>query len=63
MRVICDNLNVHSRKKRYEERAVFLDMICTGVSITIACIGYFHHYNITFILLLTFYLRGYMKLI
>ena len=62
--MICDNLNVHLRtNKRYEERAVFLDLICVGFRSTIACIGYFCHYNLTFLLLLTIDVRGPMKLI
>ena len=50
----CDHLYVHVRKnKRYEERAVSLDLIRAGVCSTITCIGYFCHLNITFIILLT----------
>ena len=56
MRVICDHLNVHIHtNKRYKERVVFLDLICAGVCINIACIGSFHHSSLTFIFLLTIY--------
>ena len=63
-RLICDYLNVHvCTNIRYKERVVFLDMICAVVRSTIACIGYFHHYNLNFILLLKIDARGPMKLI
>ena len=64
MRVICDHLNVHVRtNKRYEERAVFLDMICASVLSTIECIGSFCHFNLPFLFLIKIDVRGSMKLI
>ena len=63
-RVICDNLNVHFHTNiRYEECAVCLDMIYAGVCFTIACIGYFCHYNITFLFFLKIDVKESMELI
>ena len=62
--MICDNLNVHIRtNKRYEERAVFLDISYTGFCSKMAYIGYFWYSNLTFILLITIDVRGSMKLV
>ena len=64
MQVICDHLNVHiCTNKRYKERAVFSYTIWMGVRSTTACIGHFHHYNLTFLLLLKIYVIGSMKMI
>ena len=62
--MICDHLNVHIRKnRRYKEHMVFLDLICTSVPSNIACIGLFHHSNITFLILITIDVIESMKLI
>ena len=63
-RMIFDHLDFHARtNKRYEERAVFLDISCTGFRSTIVCIGYFLHSNLTFLIFITIDMRGSMKLV
>ena len=63
-RVVFDHLNVLIHTNQiYEENAVVLDLRCAGFHGTIACIGYFCHFNLDFIILLTISLRGFMKLV
>ena len=53
MRMISDHLNVCVHiNKIYEEHDVFLDPSCAGFRSTIACIGYFCYFNLTFLILL-----------
>ena len=64
MLVSCYNLNVFVLiNKRYEEHAVFLYLILLGFLSAIACIVYFCHSNIKFLLLFTIDVRGSVKLI